>query len=197
MKILLTAFGPFQNYLKNPSQMVLEEIINQKNFENILIFETVDVSYDAVNSFVESINYEYDLIIHMGVASDNALIRFEIIAQNLAIGKDVRNVELNTLIENSNISQLKTNFPLTLLEKVVEKHHGDIVFSKDAGAYLCNYIYFKSLFKFQNNTPVLFVHIADFIKNKTALNLKLQTNVVSELISGFILNFEEKIKFLD
>ncbi len=191
MKILLTAFGPFHNYVENPSQMVLNEIIDQNKFKNILEFETIDVSYSAVNNFVESINNNFDLIIHMGVASDNDLIRFETLAQNLSTGKDIRNIELNSQIINSNVSQLETNFPLSLLKNVIEKFPSDICFSKDAGTYLCNYVYFKSLFNFQHKTNVLFVHIADFIKNESALNLNQQVEILNELISSYILDNKE------
>jgi len=192
MRILLTAFGPFHNYDENPSQLVLKEIIEQNKFIDILEFATVDVSYYAVNGFVANLKSDYDLIIHMGVASDNTKIRFELHAKNLANGKDVRNVEVSTAILNNNVNQLETNFPHHLLDKVVEKYPGAIVFSKDAGTYLCNYIYFKSLFKFQSEIPVLFVHTADFVKKENAPNIKVQSEIIEELISTFISNCKTK-----
>jgi pyroglutamyl-peptidase len=192
MKILLTAFGPFGNYDVNPSELVLNEVSKKITFGELIDFKIIDVGYDSVNNFINSLTINYDLIVHLGVAFDNKKTRFEIVAHNTAKGKDVFNVEPQMIIEKNGNDYIISNFPECVLEKAMEKFPNHIVYSRDAGTFLCNYIYYKSLNTFQRKTSVLFVHIADFINNNEANSLQIQSDIVISIIS----DFHEKIKMV-
>ena len=57
MKLLITAFGPFQEFTKNPSELVLKEWIEkgvvQQNPNFDINFEILPVSYSSVDKFQE------------------------------------------------------------------------------------------------------------------------------------------------
>jgi pyrrolidone-carboxylate peptidase len=58
--------------------------------------------------------------------------------------------------------------------------------SDNAGSYLCNYVYYKSLCAFRNNSLVVFVHIADYQNNQDAVGLTEQVGFVREMIFELI-----------
>ena len=183
-KILLTAFGPFENVANNPSQLVIDDI--KKKFENPLItYKILDVSYDAVNVFLDELDAKFDLIIHTGVAYNNIKTRIEVLAKNKSNGKDVLGSEPDNDWIFENGVDLQTTFPKNLINSLMLNYENDVVISDDAGAYLCNYIYYKSLTKFNKKIPVIFIHVSDFISNKNAIGMEIQSDMIIWLINEY------------
>ena len=80
MKVLITSFGPFKNSPKNPSNEVMlqlqKRIENNNLFSNNITWLTLDVSWLKIDQFVTAIAHEkFDLMIHLGVAINNSLMR--------------------------------------------------------------------------------------------------------------------------
>ena len=80
MRILITSFGPFNNFKTNPSNQIMEivrektKLFSPKN--NYYEFETIDVSWSSVSKFInEKKDGLYDLIIHLGVATNENKMR--------------------------------------------------------------------------------------------------------------------------
>ena len=182
MNILFTAFGPFDKFAENPSQLVLEELerISSSLENNIFSYDLLDVSFSAIDRY--QINATHDFIIHMGVATGSKHMRFELMGKNEKEGKDVDGLVLpkGPIFEGQ--SNIQTSFPLSVLENIVEKYKNEVVFSEDAGNYLCNYVYFNSLLSKRENTVVLFIHIADFQHSTLAPSCELQAKIILELI---------------
>lgn len=192
MKLLITAFGPFQEFTKNPSELVLKEWIEkgvvQQNPNFDINFEILPVSYSSVDKFQEIWkNTHYDLIIHLGVASNETKMRLEVVAKNLKLGKDIDGLSPNSIPIIQGAQDAKTQIPISILNQLCEKYPSKIRISDDAGTYLCNYVYYQSMTRAKWGTKVLFVHIADFINNSEAVNLEDQTNMLTDLL--WMLNY--------
>jgi pyroglutamyl-peptidase len=187
MKLLITAFGPFQEFTKNPSELVIkawiEQGVVQKNPNFTITFEIIPVSYSSVDEFQEIWkNDHYDLIVHLGVASNETKMRLEVLAQNLKSGKDIDGVEPKSIPIIQGAQDAKTQIQFSILNQLCEKYPSKIRISNDAGTYLCNYIYYQSITRAKWGTKVLFIHIADFINNSEAVNLEDQTNMLTDLL---------------
>ena len=58
--------------------------------------------------------------------------------------------------------------------------------SNDAGAYLCNYVYFKSLSKSYSKSKIIFIHVADYQNNKKATTAEEQGLLIYNFIKKFL-----------
>lgn len=184
-RILLTAFGPFNKFIVNPSQLVLENIQVQLGEKNVT-YKLLDVSYQDVDKFSQELDEHFSLIIHMGVATDAIKMRLELLARNNVQGLDVLGHELPVLTISDDGQNLLTNFPKKIIDSIAVSYKSAIVLSDDAGSYLCNYIYYKSLQKMETHSHVLFIHIADFVSNPNALRLTDQTLIIITLIQEYL-----------
>jgi|688.fasta_scaffold884644_1 pyroglutamyl-peptidase len=187
MNILITAFGPFNNFSINPSETVLEKLKEHVKIYHNIHFEwkVLDVSYNEIDNFILNKKSHHDLIIHLGVATNSLKMRLEIKAQNLKCGNDIFNINpINEKIIENNHS-IYTSFPSEIINKIIFNKNLQVVYSDDAGTYLCNYLYFKSLKNFSSKSHILFVHIADFQSELNAVSLENQVLTLIELLDNY------------
>ena len=83
------------------------------------------------------------------------------------------------------LNELNTDFPMETLKEIVDNYPDKIQFSLDAGNYLCNYIYYKSLNQFKTGN-IVFIHIADYLNSNNAVSVSDQTNIIHDLINSHI-----------
>jgi len=187
MKILVTAFGSFGNFKINPSEIVLLEVKHKwQPIVGVKIdFKVLDVSFQSVREFYSLIDQEYDLILNLGVASDEQKTRFELKAKNKMDGEDINGVNGGDAEIIEGRKDRETTFPIEILHSVHNEFIDKIIFSSDAGSYLCNYIYFMGLELYLKAT-VLFIHIADFQNIKGSVDPQSQSEIVTRIIAGFI-----------
>ncbi len=185
-RVLLTAFGPFAGFSRNPSELVLRQVLDVLSRDTSIVIDSdvLEVSYQAVDTLVDTLRGRYDLALHMGVASGAPKLRLELLARNAAAGTDVRSVNRDAVIRRGT-PDLPTQFPLGLLHAFSSRHADAVVVSDDAGAYLCNYLYFRSSERLRDATPALFVHVADFHNVSEAAGAGEQAALVVELIRSF------------
>jgi pyroglutamyl-peptidase len=190
MRILITSFGPFNNFKVNPSNLVmklLREKMTDFEAQHTLYWCELGVSYDEVLLFEKEFSdIQLDLVLHLGVATNDSLMRLEIQAKNQRQGKDVNGLDpaTDSIIENQ--SDIKTEINIQILENICSKHPSIVRISNDAGAYLCNYIYYLSLSSNLANRNVLFIHIADTQNNSNAVSLEDQVMVILDLVNEII-----------
>ena len=164
MSILITSFGPFGGLEVNPSQQVMTEVAGQQAGRPGLRFCCLPVGFAAVDAWVAGIREDSPgLLIHLGVARNCAQMRLGLQARNWAEGRDADGVDCpGREIVLNGPGRLSCSFPLDPLKELRQGQTERIVFSEDAGTYLCNYLYYRSLHRFgPQGIPVLFVHIAD------------------------------------
>jgi pyrrolidone-carboxylate peptidase len=190
MRVLITSFGPFAKFNVNPSNAVMLLLKKQLKSEELLHsieYETIEVSYSEVDLFLEKIKKKsYDFIIHLGVATNDTMIRLETRGRNERSGADVLGVApVKSVIMEKSVD-LHTNFSKDIIVKFIETHPGLVRTSDDAGTFLCNYIYFNSLQLYRNQSNVLFIHIADYLNNADAINATMQAEILSDFIKELL-----------
>lgn len=82
--MLVTAFGPFKDFKRNPSEMVLE-YVQQRGRADGLVTEwaVLPVEFGAIDRFIAGIpRGKYDVIIHTGVDRRSQKPRIELNARN-------------------------------------------------------------------------------------------------------------------
>ncbi|MDD7736036.1 MAG: hypothetical protein SOW55_00360 [Bacilli bacterium] len=148
MKVLVTAFKPFNNQINNYSLEVLNYLVN---VDKLLI----DVVYD--NCYKEIINNvnidEYDLIVSLGEARSREELTLEVEAKNISscsLKDNKGNLKKDELISPLASDSLRTKVD-------VNKVKDEVKLSFDAGKFVCNNLYFHLL----ENHPrkAIFIHV--------------------------------------
>lgn len=154
-RILITGFKPFANFQTNPSEKFVEY------YKGTAIDKFIfPVSYQEVDKELKTLNLSsYKYIFLFGLASERNHISFERVALNWiesslsdSTGQKPMPSRIQGALPNAIIN-------LAPLEKWIEElklFNLDIRISHTAGAYLCNYLYFKVI---NQNPNTLFVHL--------------------------------------
>ena len=178
LKVFITGYLGFMGINKNPTETLVKEIISQKslfNKENIeiinhKIFEvTTDYVDNNIHSFYKEIEHDKEgdvlfLIVHFGLSSFIIIPKIETTAFNYIDDEN----KSRPICDNDGkcfLSKLDTECIVNNINKTENKKLMCKV-SKDAGKYLCNYIFYKSLKYYEKipNVLVTFIHIPFFEK---------------------------------
>ena len=187
LKVFLTGYLGFMGIKQNPTEILVKEIISKKDLFNkdnieIINHKIFEVSTDYVDnnihSFYKEIEHDKEgdilfLIIHFGLSPCSSIPKIETTAFNYI--KD--ETKSRPICDNDGkcfLSKLDTECIVNNLNKTENKKRQCKV-SKDAGKYLCNYIYYKSLKYYEkiSNVLVTFIHIPLFEKYSLEQNLEL------------------------
>lgn len=169
MKVLVTAFKPFNNFNNNYSSEVLHYI---RNTDKIIL----DVIYDkCYETLLNNYNLEdYDLIISLGEARSRTILTLETQAKNISSCslKDNRGVsKQNEKIIENGLDIIKTKVDISKIENIIE-------LSNDAGKFVCNNIYYHLLYNYPNKS--IFIHIPE-CDNDTNNYIKY-ANIINKII---------------
>lgn len=149
MRILITAFEPFDGRLTNSSLLLLDQI--SLNVDKKIL----PVDADKIYSSFEKLSIKnYDIVIMLGEANIPN-IRLELVAKNILdmrIKDNQGNQFSNEVIVNDGRSILRTNL---LLDKL---NLTKFDLSEDAGSFLCNMAYYL-LLNDNHSCDKAFVHI--------------------------------------
>ena len=196
MKILISSFGPFHTFDKNPSELIMDGLKKDLNSDlnNFIDWKVIPVTYKAVDNLYNEDNInKYNFIIHLGVATNFDKLRIETKAHNSISGNDIDGFEpLNKTISTEH-ETISSNFPTDVFDYILNKYRKEVIISEDAGRYLCNYIYYKSLYTFQNESKIVFIHIADFQNNNSAISLEKQKQIVFDFVEILIKNHNQNL----
>lgn len=175
--IILTGFDPYDNYKKNISSLIVQnlEIVD---LDITIKKEILPVSWkSSIKSYQDILNRlsrEPKIVILLGIHS-NKHYHLEKIGWNFAFGKDNDNlIKIGIIRYNVNLC-LRTILNVRGLYSLL-KEKIDIKLSNFAGTYLCNYLYYWALSLSNNKYPVIFIHIP----NKENLNRGIE--IISTII---------------
>jgi pyroglutamyl-peptidase len=182
-KILVTYFGPFKNFQTNPSQLVAWELETKFQNNSIIDFKYLDVSFQAIDSFINQELNDYSHIFHLGVASKSSKMRLELFANNYAEGTDICNETKKEIIDCNTQAKISSNFSKSQLDYFMNCYPESILISENTGNYLCNYIYYKSLSKFKEK-QILFIHIANFLGIENSISQEKQVEIIDFIIKN-------------
>ena len=156
-KILLSYFGPFGQNLKNSSEEVAK-FIDFENVEKIRLEVKYQKDFQTLRE--ATFHNNYDLIVMLGQARGREAISLEARATNLNNPKapDEDNFLPNEEIFEGSSHYLYTNIDLEALLKKLDSKN--VTISKNAGSFLCNYLYYCCLHEVK--IPSLFIHLPSF-----------------------------------
>ena len=156
-KILLSYFTSFGGISTNSSEEVAR-LINRENVDKIRLEVKYNKDFQTLReaAFANS----YDLILMLGQARGRELISLESRATNLNNPKAKDNDDFlpNEEIYPGSSHYLYTKIDLEALKAKLNSKNVSI--SKNAGSFLCNYVYYSCLHEV--NIPSLFVHLPSF-----------------------------------
>ena len=171
--ILVTGFGPFGRHSVNSSWVAVQELnklwIEQQPTQNCKSYKLetreVPVSYSYVAGRLEKIYKEVNpvLCVHVGVSS-NKNVKLEKYGRNS--GYLIRDTEGSYPVHTQCIKHgpecLSTLFNLEYIQSLLKstlsgRAQVEFHISENAGRYLCDFIYYTSLYL--DACPVVFVHV--------------------------------------
>lgn len=160
--ILVTGFSNFGTVKNNPSEILVNSL-KQKYADKIDTY--IFKGYKDIDcSLTELLNKSPKIVIMFGLASRTPYVRLEQIA------KKPNNI-------SSSVEFYKNKLPLNKFYTELLKNNIAVAYSKDAGNYWCNYLFYKvsSLRNNNDNYTQGLIHIPDTNKytkaNNTSLNL--------------------------
>jgi len=190
-RIVLTGFGPFPGVPKNPTETLLGMIQKEIKRDDVE-FDVFEVSAKGSTEQLERLRKIADaetIWIHLGVNMGIHRFNLEEKAYNCANFRcpDQRGALLkNEKIVKTDSDAMKTSLPLEdICGQMVSLGH-DVTISQDAGRYLCNYVYMKSLYycrKKYSHGKCVFVHVPSF----RSISLEKQCKFILDLADALLL----------
>ena len=182
MKILVTAFKPFNNSLNNYSMEVLKYL---NGVDKLIVDVNYDICYQEIISNVDISNYDY--IIAMGEARMRDELMIESQALNISSCSIVDNsgvLKQNELIFINSPEVLKTQIDLGAFSSLVK-------ISNYAGKFVCNNLYYHLLHDYPLKS--LFIHIpnchdneAEYVKHAETIMKIFNVLYSQKLVEGEI-----------
>lgn len=202
LKILLTGFEKFGDEKINPSELIVKKM-SKKKIEGCYIDTLIlPVSYEKSIKILEDYlgNNNVDIAIHLGQGGGRAVVNIERIAVNIMDStqpdNDERVVQDQKILSNGE-DAYATKIDVKKIAQFLNEKKIPANVSYTAGQYICNEVYYFSLYKsFQNSNPkhALFAHLP-FLPEQVAekypknsdipsMNLQLQFKAVQEIIKN-------------
>ena len=173
MRVLVTAFFPFNNLKNNYSMEVI-------NYIDGVSKEILDVVYDKCFDYLKN-KYDlnsYDLIIALGEARMREELTLETQAVNISSCslKDNSGVlKVNEKINENSLDFIQTKVDISKVDDIVIK-------SNDAGKFVCNNLYFHLLTNYPEKS--LFIHVPNCYDNEE--NYKKHAETIMTIIKKLL-----------
>lgn len=162
-QLLLTGFEPFSDIKNNPSETLVndlyQELLHRADIRAQKIILPVD--YQKADAVLKEIDWtKFDFIFQFGVAAKRSRVSLERVALNWIESQlpDNSGTHISEKKIDSSLPEALFN-PLMLADinrELNVKFKDAVEVSLSAGAYLCNFVYFKTL---TQTSRCLFVHI--------------------------------------
>ncbi|XP_063221537.1 pyroglutamyl-peptidase 1 [Bacillus rossius redtenbacheri] len=193
--VVVTGFGPFGEHSVNASWEAVKLLPSLALDEELglrLHVEEVSVAYDAVSSQVPRLwqALEPALVVHVGVSSVATDVVLESCAHRAGyVKQDVcGKVPLDGQCCNGSTEKIISDIDVELISKKVNESNIGVAtsVSRNAGRYLCEYIYYTSLCI--NNLRCIFVHVPPLGKPYSAQEL---ARALKEIIKVIVQNMDQ------
>ena len=137
-RVLVTAFGPYDDWLQNCSWLVLQELTRCLPADCPVTTRLYPVDFSILKSrLAEDLREEFDVALHLGQAPGRASIALEAIGLNLARDRGQRADEAVPLIPAGPLAYFST-LPLGAWATMIRDAGIPAEVSHHAGTYLCN-----------------------------------------------------------
>ncbi|KAJ6662869.1 hypothetical protein lerEdw1_011073 [Lerista edwardsae] len=185
--VVVTGFGPFRQHLINSSWEAVKELSKLGLGDEVdLHIMELPVAYQKAKELVCKVwaTLRPQLMIHTGLTSTSKAI---LILEQCGKNKGYKESDVcgfhpedgHCLLEGPEIINSAIN--MKTIWKNIQIEGIDVIFSRDAGRYVCDYIYYTSLYC--GNGRAAFIHVPPLSKRVTAefLGRALQT-VIAEML---------------
>ena len=172
MKILVTAFEPFNGRDINPSQLILEQLEAPEGV--MLIKELLPVEFKSTTKILTNLLKELqpDIVISLGQAGNRPEISVERVAINLGncrssngqktIADNAGDAPVNEPIVVGGPSAYFSNLPVWDMVKAIQDTGVEAAVSYTAGTFVCNHVMYTVLHEAASNYPEMkagFIHV--------------------------------------
>lgn len=162
MTLLVTGFGPFPGMPRNPSALVVAALARHRaafaRKHIVLSTQILPVLYDLAAAFSPA--PAPDVIVHIGVAGRRRELSIETVAHNR---RSPRHPDASgrapTVLRSGAITRhaIRAEWGARILAMTLRRAGVPASPSRDAGAYVCNALLYRSLDS--KCAPALFIHI--------------------------------------
>ena len=167
MRVVIAGFGPFPGAPSNPSGLLANALARRRRPALAGIEITSHVfatAYEAVDrDLPKLLARRPDVMLIFGLAGRRREVCIETRARNVrsTLFPDVHGHRpKHAAIETGQVRTLKGNAPFPRLLHALQRTALPARLSRDAGAYLCNYAYWRALRSVRGGRPLVqFVHI--------------------------------------
>ena len=170
IRILVTGFGPFPHVRVNPTQAIIKQLAQQRRFEHIglaIVPHIFPTRWSILNTDVENVmaNSEADAVLHLGVSARRKHISIETVARtgSRRMLPDASGASQAALpVRNTEPQHYRIAAPIGQIRAAIAHETSAVRLSNNAGRYLCNGLYAKSLAlraTKQEKRPTLFIHV--------------------------------------
>ncbi|CEM13534.1 unnamed protein product [Vitrella brassicaformis CCMP3155] len=186
--VYVTGFGPFNNVPQNPTETLIRELPRHLVKQplpgvDLCGCEVIEVSAEASNVAVQRIHQTvrervrqccgaggitHAVIVHLGVYASDNTYRLESLAYNEAAFSvpDERKWQPRcATVCEAGEKRLACRLPVHQMNEDLRRQGFKCQVSVDAGRFVCNFLYYRSLFEaatHDTDIPVLFVHVPQF-----------------------------------
>jgi pyroglutamyl-peptidase len=167
-KVLITGFGPFPGAPYNPTGPLVRRLGARRRpalAEVTRIVHVFRTSYAAVDAELPRLvaRHRPDMLLLFGLAARTPHLRIETLARNAvsAVVPDIGGRILRTAcIKPGGPIAVKGRAPFQRLAQAAQAARVPVRLSRNAGAYLCNYLYWRALeHQSRESSAVVFVHV--------------------------------------
>ncbi|XP_035251164.1 pyroglutamyl-peptidase 1 [Anguilla anguilla] len=148
--VVVTGFGPFRQYLINPSWQAAQGLKMLGLGEGVEVYiRELPVSYAKAQELVSSIweTVKPKLAVHLGIAPGSKAVTLEQSGKNYGYkDRDVCGCcpHGNVCVEGGP-DKLDSVIDMKFLTRRLKGMGLDVIYSRDAGRYLCDFVYYYSL----------------------------------------------------
>ncbi|XP_029991830.1 pyroglutamyl-peptidase 1 [Sphaeramia orbicularis] len=176
--LVVTGFGPFKEFLVNPSWKAAQGLQSLGFGERIHVYiKEIPVNYMKTQKIIEelwqTLNPKFS--VHLGIARGSRGITLEQTAKNSGYkDKDVCSFcpESQCCMEGGP-EKLDSVINMKAVSKCFRQAGMDVIYSRDAGRYLCDFAYYCSLYHGQGKAAL--IHVPSSDKLVPLLQMIIQT----------------------
>ncbi|XP_066492073.1 pyroglutamyl-peptidase 1-like protein [Tiliqua scincoides] len=185
--VVVTGFGPFRQYLVNSSWEAVKELSKLGLGDDVALhIMELPVAYQKAKELVCKTwaTLRPQLMVHVGLTSTSKAI---IILEQCGKNKGYKDSDVcgfhpeDGCCISEGMERIESTINMKTIWKNIQVEGIDVVFSRDAGRYVCDYIYYTSLYC--GNGRAAFIHVPPLSTRITAefLGRVLQTVILEML----------------
>jgi pyroglutamyl-peptidase len=160
MKILVSAFDPFNQETTNASQLVLEELAKHDDIIPVVLPTSFHRSFPLLRQAISS--YQPQMVLMLGEADGRKGVQIERVAINLDDARIADNDGVQLIlqpIEPKGPVGIFTRLPYAQVIPALQASGYEVSLSNSAGNFVCNHLFYEALYRLPKALPVGFIHL--------------------------------------